>query len=811
MQGHPPPPLLQTRILFTTLTLPAPSGHRLLLRIKELFQLRKLKLLPKSTRANPITSKSLSNIRRHAKQADPDPNAIGSQLNSRSSTRPTGMTRSKSTKPPLLHESHGNSRIRCPSSPARPPSPGHGPATKTSTPLDPNPRLSSRPPSAGHTPPTPAAPPLRIQRQTSFQRSQPPTAPPAFELPPPPKVPEEPVLENDDLDIPLDSEHSLLSSNLSFGSSSLSRESTSRETSDGDKWSFVTNLRPEYESETKRHMKPPLDIPTSPQHLRVYSHSSPNQRSPAGASPASSSEQSGVEASHKILKKQRSQHRLGLPPLSLGLKYTQATNATSVPSLPVPSTTLPTEPRGGNTSYHSSTPVVPTRKRVFSGSSLRRPSTSSDVPNSSHEDDVRSLFSLRSDHEMFTNASPLKPWPTNVSISASCWDDQPPLSPVRSDYTPQKIMSPEDQAKVEAELDDISVMSALSPAIIPLSPARSRATSMSTVFSDRDSEIIPSSIFSMPFSESRSIRSPQVSSKSLISPTSEIGETITGWSASQGKPKPVLPLSRRPSTASGVFGSGFVSPKSIIQSAASQSEVFVKMDAHAGTAAIDPPTASIFPPKIRRPQRKSSDASNKPLAEQVRSLPPPPRPRAKAEVVINTQVQPYSHVDPSPEIGVESSIGVDFGHHRCPGLVESPSIQSMNSTLSMRTVSSQTKGLRTSHVPTIPPRAPTRSGSSNSRRVRIAAPQPPPVTMNNSAKLSRRISLQRKPSFLDISDDDDDDETSEENLDFGSIMWISKAPSGDAASFSRGTYSTTSAAESFLEFGRDSFDTASDH
>jgi hypothetical protein len=92
----------------------------------------------------------------------------------------------------------------------------------------------------------------------------------------------------------------------------------------------------------------------------------------------------------------------------------------------------------------------------------------------------------------------------------------------------------------------------------------------------------------------------------------------------------------------------------------------------------------------------------------------------------------------------------------------------------------------------------------------MACQQPPPVAMNNGAKLSRRISLQRKPSFLDISDNDDD-EVSEEKLDLGPIMRISKTSSSDTASFARSTYSTASAAESFLEFGRDSFDTVSDH
>ncbi|KAF7784059.1 hypothetical protein Agabi119p4_224 [Agaricus bisporus var. burnettii] len=757
---------------------------------------------PNSHQKTLSASKSLSNIHKNAKQADSEIHGTRSQPNSRPPTRSRGMTQS-SPKPPSLQEGYIKPRSRCPSSPAGPPAAGPGPALLASVPLDPHTRPSSRPSSAGHTSPPSTVPIMRIQtisRQTSFQRFQPPTAPPTFELPPPPKVSEEPALEND-FDISPACNQSFSSSNLSFDSSlSLSRGSTGKETSDGDNWSFVTNLRPDYESEINHRMKPSLDIITSPQLLRAHSHPSPDQRFPAGASLASVSEQSAAESPPKVIKKQRSHHRLGLPPISLGCKNRQAAN---VPSLPVPTTT---EQRRGDHFNHTSTSVMPTRKRVFSGSSIRRPSTSSGIP--SYEDDARSLFSVRSDHEIFTNASPFKPWPIDMSASVSCWDDQSLLSPVRSEYTPQQIMSPEDQAKVEAELDDASIASALTPSTFPLSPARSRATSMSTVFSDRDSEIIPSSVFSMPISESKSIRSPQISTKSLMVEFGDGVGTSVGRRASQARPKPIYQPSRRPSTASGVSSVGFVSSKQTIQSATSEFDTSVTDTSSQATTAITP-TASVFPPSIRQPQRKGSDVSSKPLTVQVQSLPPPPRPRAKAEVVINTHTQSQSPVNPSLEAGVETSIGIDFGHQR-QGHAVSPSIQSVNGSFSIRSGSSQNRSPRIPHLPPVPPKASTRPAPISSRRTRIGGQQPPPVAMNNGTKLSRRISLQRKPSFLDISDNDDDDEVSDENLNLRPVMRINRTHSSDSASFSRSTYSTASVAESFLEFGRDSFDTSSD-
>jgi hypothetical protein len=62
------------------------------------------------------------------------------------------------------------------------------------------------------------------------------------------------------------------------------------------------------------------------------------------------------------------------------------------------------------------------------------------------------------------------------------------------------------------------------------------------------------------------------------------------------------------------------------------------------------------------------------------------------------------------------------------------------------------------------------------------------------------MTLQRKPSFLEIDDDDD----AEEDLDFHAIMRMSSA-SSSGVSFTRND--RTTGTESFLEFGRESLDT----
>ncbi|KAF5352718.1 hypothetical protein D9756_006003 [Leucocoprinus leucothites] len=789
------------------------------------------------------SSKSMNNLRRKPSYVDPEPplpSGYHSQPNSRPPTRSRGMTESGSIRPPFLQEAYAATRQRRPSSPGNSLPPSRG----TTSPLipslvpgsQPSSRPSSRPPSGGRTTPNQlgSAAPINktqtITRQASIQRLQPPMAPPTHDLPPPPsKVTEEPSLE-DELDVPVacNSSMSLSSSSISFVSSvSSSRElvgyldPSRRQDTDLENWSFVTSLRPEAEADTNSILSatklsseissPSRALKKTPSHYSLSKRPSPTQPvAPVSAEPP-------LDAP-KVLRKQRSHHRLGIPPISLGFKHGHTVSAStpSSPQLSEPQAPPMLDPRRGSGTSHASVPVIPVRKRVFSGSSLRRPSTSSGAPTPANEDDARSLFSLRSDHEFFTNASPFKPWPTNMSTLGSFWEDHPP-SPARSDYMPQPIMSPEDLAKVEAELDDISILSALPPPSTPLQSVRQRSTSASTVLSDRDSEIIPSSVFSQPLSEV--MRSPQMSVRSIKSTVPSLSEmggqsgTGVGRTTSLVAKSTTAPqLSRRPATASGSTTLGPVAPMSTIHEPEALKN---SQSAPIGTSspAISDSSSStpISPLSLRKAQRKGSGASGSNPPPQLRSLPPPPRPRAKAEVVtvIDSRLSPSVEIRPAEAgngSGKRNSIGVDFGHGQRYGHIVTPSIQSNTYHLPSQPVVIPPA----SYTPPVPPRASSRPPPPSYRRPRpsvTGVQKPPPNSMpnmNGGQRVSRRISLQRKPSFLDI--DDDDDMGADRDLDFHAIMRMSSASSG-AVSFSRSDHTSTSVAESFLEFGRESFDT----
>ncbi|KAH9944255.1 uncharacterized protein BXZ73DRAFT_87188 [Epithele typhae] len=163
----------------------------------------------------------------------------------------------------------------------------------------------------------------------------------------------------------------------------------------------------------------------------------------------------------KTPRKQRSFHtsRVPLPPLP-GLRVLLAT-LPQHPASPI------LEPRRGS--------VASPRKRLFSGSSARR-STSSHGPTSpSVEDDKRSIFSFESDVRPVTSSgvepitmsfgtagAPLALMTKNACISpSSFWDEQQAggastntASASQSDYTPQYIMAPADQLKLAEKLED---------------------------------------------------------------------------------------------------------------------------------------------------------------------------------------------------------------------------------------------------------------------------------------------------------------------------------------------------------------------
>ncbi|KAI8981378.1 hypothetical protein BD414DRAFT_419826 [Trametes punicea] len=172
------------------------------------------------------------------------------------------------------------------------------------------------------------------------------------------------------------------------------------------------------------------------------------------------------QSSGKSARKQRSFHhpRVPLPPLP-SLRGSSTRPSASAETLPAPASPM-IEPRRSS--------VTSPRKRLFSGSSSRR-STSSHGPTSpSTEDDGRSILSLDIDSRPGTESrpdqitlsfgsggAPLSLMTRNACISpSSLWEDTSSPSggdgnskrTSQSEYVPQYIMSPAEQLKLAEKL-----------------------------------------------------------------------------------------------------------------------------------------------------------------------------------------------------------------------------------------------------------------------------------------------------------------------------------------------------------------------
>ncbi|KAJ3853867.1 hypothetical protein EV368DRAFT_81173 [Lentinula lateritia] len=304
--------------------------------------------------------------------------------------------------------------------------------------------LATFSPSSPSSPP-PVSPRVVI-RQPSLQRmGLPISAPPSHRLPPPPV----PVDVTDDQDVdPLRFSNSASSSTTSFKSE--------RDTGMVNQH-YILRSRPR-----EREFRPVEDtIQKSRTLKKAVSHQSLSKMTSSSATSVSTP----PPMPEKGPRKQRSFHHPRIPlPQMPSLKHHSSGSA--VPLLDGP------EPKRGSMNG----PPTPSRKRLFSGSSTRRPSTSQETWG---EDDHRSVFSL--DREKSTPISPIS---TKPSSHSSFWDesgaDATPSSPRAStmDYTPQQIMSPAEMLKLEADVRE------------SLSLSRSRGMSIvssSTVASESDS------------------------------------------------------------------------------------------------------------------------------------------------------------------------------------------------------------------------------------------------------------------------------------------------------------------------------------
>ncbi|KAL0951506.1 hypothetical protein HGRIS_008191 [Hohenbuehelia grisea] len=340
--------------------------------------------------------------------------------------------------------------------------------------------------------------PSVIRRKPSANRvGLPPSAPPTQELPLPPALKQTPhgVLPDDDSDILPDiSNSSTSSSSLSFASSiSSSKEDASHDIfapSHADKKlrRLAFPDRRDVDLERLFDTSPMQDTPTGPPD-RPAPFSSPQTLKKALSSQSlgkrrssTSSTASGPpELPHdKAPRKQRSYPRIPMPPLPQSFRGTASVGAAST-AYNAPTSTQ-------RVGISSGLPAG--RSRLFSGSSLRRPSTSQCTPG---EADARSVFSLPLEHERLQSlSSTLTSNTTNSARStttasppshlASLWDDgiDEPGSPGgMSEFSaPRRILSPADMLKVEASVHRFE-----EPHL------RSRAmsfSSMSTLMSEKD-------------------------------------------------------------------------------------------------------------------------------------------------------------------------------------------------------------------------------------------------------------------------------------------------------------------------------------
>jgi hypothetical protein len=165
----------------------------------------------------------------------------------------------------------------------------------------------------------------------------------------------------------------------------------------------------------------------------------------------------------KVVKKQRSFHhtRIPVPPFPASLKQASSSNSISGRDvLSVPEECRPS-PQASQKSPLSSPVLSPTsvRKRLFSGTSLRR-STSSQTPEP--DDDTPSIFSLPSTISTLTRphtAIPIRQSSvSNKPELSSFWDDEIPGNPGAGgesrDLGPQHILSAADILKFENMVRD---------------------------------------------------------------------------------------------------------------------------------------------------------------------------------------------------------------------------------------------------------------------------------------------------------------------------------------------------------------------
>jgi hypothetical protein len=325
----------------------------------------------------------------------------------------------------------------------------------------------------------PITSPRVISRQASTSRiGSPPSAPPRHELPPPPLA-NDAAKDNDP-----GAGGSASSSSLSFATTvssnkevylshpyrPQSRENRSASPSSG-------NHDAEHPGNTfSKGSQSPSTTPRPPN--SALSHQSLVKRGSSSSSPAPDSDTLPPERMpEKVLHKQRPFHQAKSSKFSTSpMRHTNSFGSQSPVSV---SDGIPSPDQLRDSA--STLPIG--RKRLFSGSNLRRLSTAQQL---SHEDDTHSVFSIPSELEQVSSfAKPVSPG-TSFSFWDECTHDHASDSshPATHEYTPQYIMSPAEMAKVEASVEESSIH------------RRTRGLSVvsaSSATSDGDESVAPSS------------------------------------------------------------------------------------------------------------------------------------------------------------------------------------------------------------------------------------------------------------------------------------------------------------------------------
>ncbi|KAG5654692.1 hypothetical protein H0H81_007448 [Sphagnurus paluster] len=326
---------------------------------------------------------------------------------------------------------------------------------------------SVAPPSSvsSHSPPIS---PRVIIRQPSVPRIGLPTsAPPRQKLPPPPPVFDHRLRDEDEMIVPPSSS----SSSLSFASSvSSNREimSTKSYSSRQRTNPLGRSLSTKLDADTYEVLEGKGSQPSSAHRTlkKAISYQSLGRRTHASTAPPPAPPPQPPLPT-KPLRKQRSFHhpKVSVPTTAASIHPTSS-NGSYLASPPANSQSA-VEQRRGSAGVIS----LPGRKRLFSGSTKQRPSTTQCVFS---DDDAQSVFSVRSDNDQTGSSSIFKSMGQQISpvATSSFWDegthDHMPSSPQQMayEYTPQQIMSPAEMARLESGLDE------------PIAPGRGRRLSL---------------------------------------------------------------------------------------------------------------------------------------------------------------------------------------------------------------------------------------------------------------------------------------------------------------------------------------------